>query len=233
MYTYWLVGVGAVIGMLSCWPMCSELTAAPAQNAQTAASSMEQTLDAAWRAYNIGQYAKVVQMVTPLASDGNPRAQVILARCYENGLGVPQDMEMAAKWLRLAADQNYSEAQVKLAYLYELGVGVAGRDEKAVSDLMVRAAEAGNAEAQFTLGLYYSQGRYGYPKDQSQSFAWALRSAEQGYAQAERYVGACYEYGVGVEQNKEQADLWYGRAARQGLHKEGNVFPNSRQYTMP
>ena len=89
------------------------------------ADKVEQKLNEAWTAYNIGQYQKVLQLVQPLASDGNARAQIILGRCYENGLGVPQDMEMAAKWFRLAAEQNNSEAQVLLAYQYELGIGVA------------------------------------------------------------------------------------------------------------
>ena len=70
---------------------------------------VEKKLDEAWTAYNIGQYPKVLQLVQPLASDGNARAQIILGRCYENGLGVPQDMEMAAKWFRLAAEQNNSK----------------------------------------------------------------------------------------------------------------------------
>lgn len=205
---------------------CGQAWAEPLQNAnentETAvAQATNPTLEAAWTAYNIGQYKKVLQLVEPLAAEGNPRAQVLLARCYENGLGVPQDMEVAAKWLRMAADQKDSEALVKLAYLYELGVGVPGKDAKAVADLMASAAAAGNAEAQFNIALYYSQGRYGYTKDLTQSFTWALRSAEQGYAQAERYVGACYEHGIGVEGNAEQAALWYGRAARQGLPKEG------------
>ena len=102
-----------------------------------------------------------VQMVQPLASEGNPRAQVLLARCYENGLGVPQDMDTAAKWFRIAAEQNYAEAQVQLAYLHELGAGVP-KNDAAVADLMGRAATAGNAEAQFNIALYFSQGRYGF-----------------------------------------------------------------------
>ena len=170
--------------------MVGTVLAAPAKSAQ-------QTLDEAWTAYNIGQYNKVVQMVQPLASDGNPRAQVLLARCYENGLGVAHDMETAAKWFRLAAEQNYAEGQVQLGYLYELGAGVP-KNDAAVADLMSRAANAGNAEAQFNLALYASQGRYGFAKNPEQAFAWAKRSADQGFAQAQRYVGACYEYGVGV-----------------------------------
>ena len=196
------------------------------------AKSAEQTLDEAWTAYNIGQYNKVVQMVQPLASDGNPRAQVLLGRCYENGLGVTQDMETAAKWFRIAAEQNYAEAQVQLGYLYELGAGVP-KNDTAVADLMSRAATAGNAEAQFNLALYYSQGRYGFAKDPDQSFVWAKRSAEQGFAQAQRYVGACYEFGVGVPVNPSEAAAWYSKAAAQGLEKEGNIFNTERVYTMP
>ena len=35
----------------------------------------------------------------------------MLGRCYENGLGVPQDLAVAAQWYQLAAEQNYSEAR--------------------------------------------------------------------------------------------------------------------------
>lgn len=205
--------------------MISTVQASPAKNT-------EQTLDEAWTAYNIGQYNKVVKMVQPLASDGNSRAQVLMGRCYENGLGVPQDMETAAKWFRLAAEQNYAEAQVQLGYLYELGAGVP-KNDTAVVDLMSRAANAGNAEAQFNLALYRSQGRYGFAKDPDQAFVWAKRSADQGFAQAQRYVGACYEFGVGVPVNPSEAAVWYSKAAAQGLEKEGNIFNSERVYTMP
>lgn len=216
-----LLAVALTLG----WGMSASVWAAPAK-------SVDQTLDEAWTAYNIGQYKKVVQLAQPLASEGNPRAQVILGRCYENGLGVPQDMETAAKWFRIASDQNYAEAQVQLAYLYELGAGVAKNDASVV-DLMTRAAKGGSAEAQFNLALYYSQGRHGLAKDQQQSFVWAKRAADQGFAQAQRYVGACYEYGVGVAENAAEAALWYSKAAAQGLEKEGNIFNTEREYTMP
>lgn len=189
-------------------------------------------LEEAWRAYNIGQYAKVVDMVQPLAVEGNARAQILLGRCHENGLGVPQDMAMAAKWYQLAAEQNDSEAQVLLAHQYELGIGLPA-NEAVVADLMKRAAAAGNAEAQFNLALYHSQGRYGFSKDQAESFRWAKASAVQGFAQAQRYVGACYEFGVGTPKNPEESALWYGKAAAQGLEKDGSVFTIVREYSLP
>ena len=196
------------------------------------ADQVEQKLNEAWTAYNIGQYKKVLQLVQPLASDGNARAQIILGRCYENGLGVPQDMEMAAKWFRLAAEQNNSEAQVLLAYQYELGQGVP-KDDAAVVRLMTSAANAGNGEALFNLALYHGQGKYGFAKNPEESFRLARIAADRGNAQAQRYVGACYQYGVGVAENPAEAQIWYGKAKAQGLEIEGNVFNFVREYTMP
>lgn len=195
-------------------------------------STAEQILSEAWTAYNIGQYKKTISLIQNLAGDGNARAQVLLGRCYENGLGVKQDLAVAAQWYQLAAEQNDSEAQVLLAYCYEVGAGVP-RDFRAMVDLMTRAARAGNAEAQFNLALYYSRGLYQTAKDQKESFRWAKLSADQGYAQAERFVGACYEYGIGVPANQAEAALWYNKAAAQGLAREGNVFNRVREYPMP
>ncbi len=196
------------------------------------AGATDKAMREAWTAYNIGEYKKTLRLIQPLAGDGNPRAQVLLGRCYENGLGVPQDMAVAAQWYQLAAEQNDSEAQVLLAYCYELGVGVP-KNPEAATTLMTRAARAGYAEAQFNLALYYSQGLNQIAKDQKESFRWAKLAADQGYAQAERFVGACYEYGIGVQENAAEAALWYNKAAAQGLARDGNVFNRVREYSMP
>lgn len=197
-----------------------------------AAPTEQQILDDAWTAYNIGNYKKTLALVQPLANEGNPRAQTILGRCYENGLGVNQDMAVAAQWFQLAAEQNYSEAQVLLAYCYEIGSGVP-KNPQQVMNLFTRAAEAGNAEAQFNLALNYSQGLYGAPKNEAQSFYWADLAAKQGYAQAERFLGACYEFGFGIPANQELASEWYQKAEAQGLSREGSIFNNTRNYVFP
>lgn len=212
--------------------LAAALSIAPGMAWTAPTSTAEQILSEAWTAYNIGQYKKTISLIQNLAGDGNARAQVLLGRCYENGLGVKQDLAVAAQWYQLAAEQNDSEAQVLLAYCYEVGAGVP-RDFRAMVDLMTRAARAGNAEAQFNLALYYSRGLYQTAKDQKESFRWARLSADQGYAQAERFVGACYEYGIGVPANQAEAALWYNKAAAQGLAREGNVFNRVREYPMP
>lgn len=189
-------------------------------------------LSDAWTAYNIGQYKETIRLVEPLAGEGNPRAQVILGRCYENGLGVKQDLAVAAQWFQLAAEQNDSEAQVLLAYCYEIGAGVP-KDPRQVMNLMTRAAENGNAEAQFNLALNYSQGLNGAPKNEQESFKWASMSANQGYAQAERFLGACYEYGFGTNADAALASQWYAKAAAQGLSREGSIFNTVKLYQDP
>lgn len=189
-------------------------------------------LNEAWTAYNIGNYKKTISLVQPLANLGNPRAQVILGRCYENGLGVAQDMAAAAQWFQMAAEQNYPEGQILLAYCYEVGAGVP-KNPQQVMNLMTRAAEAGNPEAQFNLAINYSQGINGAPKNEQESFRWASMSAQQGYAQAERFLGACYEYGFGVNANQALSQEWYNKAAAQGLSREGSIFNKVEEFTMP
>ncbi|MBO4336285.1 MAG: sel1 repeat family protein [Desulfovibrio sp.] len=180
----------------------------------------EAILKKAWLAYNVGHYQETLTLLQPLALNGNAVAQILVGRCYESGLGLAQDLETAAKWYTLAAEQKNSQAQVLLAYCYEHGLGVP-KDEGKTHELMLQAAEGGNAEAQFNLALYASKGLYGEQKDPKQSFVWAKKAADQGYAQAERWVGACYEYGVGTTANAQEAEIWYAKARAKGLDKEG------------
>ncbi|MBQ7456383.1 MAG: sel1 repeat family protein [Desulfovibrio sp.] len=180
------------------------------------------TLQKAWETYNIGHYKETMTLLQPLASNGNATAQILVGRCYENGLGVPQNMETAAKWYALAAEQNNPQAMVLLGYCYEHGLGVPKDTAKTVS-LMEGAANKGSAEAQFNVAMYYNLGKYGKAKDFNASFAWAKRSADQGYAEAERYVGACYENGIGTPVDLALAKEWFAKAAKKGLGKEGTI----------
>jgi TPR repeat protein len=55
-----------------------------------------------WTAYESGDYATVFREWTPLAKQGNARAQYLLGSMCNEGLGVPQDYKAAAKWCRPA-----------------------------------------------------------------------------------------------------------------------------------
>jgi len=68
-------------------------------------------------AYQSGDYATALRELTPLAKQGDARAQFSLGVMYEDGKGVPQDYKTAVKWYRLAAEQGDADAQFLLEYL--------------------------------------------------------------------------------------------------------------------
>lgn len=55
---------------------------------------------------------------------GHADAQYCLGEIYENGLGIIQDYEEAAKWYRKAAEQGNVNAQCMLGYIYCESQGV-------------------------------------------------------------------------------------------------------------
>ena len=59
------------------------------------------------------------------AEQGNARAQLVLGVRYEQGQGVFQDHEEAARWYRLAAEQGNASAQIML-YQIDSSVGRRG-----------------------------------------------------------------------------------------------------------
>jgi hypothetical protein len=64
------------------------------------------------------------------AAQGDPIAQDTLARMYESGDGVPQDIKEALKWYRLAAKQGFAKAQEGLERV-QRHVSQAGADTPA------------------------------------------------------------------------------------------------------
>jgi TPR repeat protein len=54
----------------------------------------------------------------------DPNAQYNLGVLYDKGRGVSQDYAEAARWYRLAADQEHAWAQYNLGVLYREGHGV-------------------------------------------------------------------------------------------------------------
>jgi hypothetical protein len=75
-------------------------------------------------AYNREDYAKALELWQPLAEQGVARAQNNLGVMYENGKGVPEDINEALKWYRLSAEQGYAGAQNNLGLIYALGKGI-------------------------------------------------------------------------------------------------------------
>ena len=113
-------------------------------------------------------------------------AQSNLGFMYDQGKGVPQDYQEAAKWFSRAAEQGIVRAQVNLGFMYVNGQGVAKDDQEAVR-LFRLAAEQGDAMAQSNLGLMYYKGQ-GVQKDSIQAYMWVSLAVEQRLEQAKEWV---------------------------------------------
>ena len=77
------------------------------------------TSDEAGMFYKNGNYSQALNLLRPLAEQGNVNAQLTLGVMYENGQGVTQNYHESLKWYRLVAEQGNVDAQLHLGLMYE------------------------------------------------------------------------------------------------------------------
>ncbi len=75
---------------------------------------MSELLDAGLRAFARAEFTQAAELLQPCAEAGEVRAQLLMARLYYAGNGVPQDMEKYVYWLQRAADSGDKAARAKL-----------------------------------------------------------------------------------------------------------------------
>ena len=117
-----------------------------------------------------GDYATELQILRPLAGQGNALAQLGLGVMYAKGQGVPQDYAQAFVWYRKAAEQGDADAQTIVGLMYANGHGVP-QDYTQALIWYRKAAEQGDVRAQFGLGLIYANG-HGVPQDYVRAHMW-------------------------------------------------------------
>jgi len=174
-----------------------------------------------WFGFTHGASAQLTESDRPTfarikanAQQGNAEAQLQLAECYANGVGVTRDVEKAAKWHRKAADQGLARAQYRVGLDYANGEGVKSNQAEA-SRWFRRAANQGLADAQYELGVSWLSGR-GAGENGAEAVEWLRKAAAQGHLDAEYQVGACYFRGAGVAKDVEEGIKWIRSAAEKG-----------------
>jgi hypothetical protein len=167
------------------------------------------------------------------ATAGDLKAQVALARAYLDGNGIRQNEALALKWIRLAADENYSDAENELGILYSSGRAVEKNKEEAFK-WYKKAAKHGSPSAMFNLGVCYYNGD-GTNVDDALAFAWFTLAKESGSTAAidavarstselrprtinegTRDIGEFYEKGESLPRNLPEAMKWYTKLADLG-----------------
>jgi TPR repeat protein len=100
-------------------------------------------------AYARQDYMRSAKILSALAVEGDARAQTYLGFMYAHGRGVPQNYDAAARWMRLAAEQDLPAAQFFLGLMYDKGQGVPQDFVLAHAWLNLAAAHAGRRERDY------------------------------------------------------------------------------------
>jgi TPR repeat protein len=146
---------------------------------------------------------------------GSVEAQHRVARCYENGEGVTENVQEAVSWYRKAAERGFAPAQRSLGYSFEFGKGGLQKDVAAAVGWYRKAAVQEDALAQVWLGEAYQYG-VGAEKSDREAVKWYRKAAEQGNAAGQERLGLMHCLGRGVLQDDREAAKWFRAAAEQG-----------------
>lgn len=151
-------------------------------------------------------YEQAVYWYLKAAEKGDTSAQYELGKCYEKGHGVPQDLDQAAHWFRLAHKgarcQVVKEATETFA-MYGM------KEDAGHFTAMLKVAKCGNrlleARANFWLGLFYEK----VGRNLAEAVASYRKSAEVGDSLAQHWLATCHEDGRGVPQDPVEAYKWF------------------------
>ena len=149
------------------------------------------------------------------ANEGNLRAQVKVARMYDNGDGVEKSPVRAVSWTRKAAIKGDPEAETMLGLAYARGIGGLGKSLLEARKWFTKAAENGDVNAMQFLSGMIMDGEGG-EKNPEEGAKWLMKAAEIGNAGGQHKLGHLYEDGEGVEKDLAKAFEWFLKSAEQG-----------------
>ena len=104
-------------------------------------------------AFASGDYVRAVNILTPLAFDGDARAQALLGFMFEHGYGAPQVYDSAAGLYGQAAMRGNPFGQAMFGLMYDKGHGVPQDFVLAYKWLNLAAARARKRERDYFLRL--------------------------------------------------------------------------------
>ena len=140
--------------------------------------STEQEMAAANRAWRTGHFDEATRIWSPLADQGQPRAQALMGWSHEVGQGSEQDMGLAIALYRQSAEAGDAFGQYRLAEVYLRGVGVT-RDLREAFRWMELAAMNGDVPAMLKVGVLHLMGVNGRV-DMAEAKQWLYQASQKG-----------------------------------------------------
>lgn len=190
--------------------------------------------------YNVGiayYFGKVVERnvsksflwLLSAAEDEHPDAQFKIAMYYAKGIGCRYDADKIIYWLKRAADKGHYDAQVHLLSAYEELNLVPDISERELNRLRIiiqnnNPNNKGYIHPIIKLGSIPDiknlfSDKSNKPSRDIRRFNDNLKKALQGNMYNMFVVGEYYQNGIGVEQDTEEAQKWFKKAADLGFRK--------------
>jgi TPR repeat protein len=174
-------------------------------------------------AFQLGDPAGGVALLTASADDGDAIAQRTLAFLLQHGTGTEPDLDLAVTLFRAAAEAGDLLAAYNLGVLYRSGEGVPIEPTESVRWLRVAAA-GGLIEAYPLLGDQLAA----VDLDQ-EALEWYLRGAREGDAGCMFAAASCYRDGIGTDLDLVQSLRWFlamlNAKKGDGLHEAHKIAP--------
>jgi uncharacterized protein len=153
--------------------------------------------------YAMREHARAIEVLRPLADQGDAVAQEILGKIHLTGEGTTRDNIVAFKRFLQAAERGRAEAQLELGRMYRDGVGILA-DGNLAMYWFHRAAKQGTPDAYNAIGELY----LGHPdvlEDAAAARRFFLGGANLDNAGAMCNLGMIYLVGHGVTQDGIEA----------------------------
>lgn len=151
------------------------------------------------------------QLTMKKAQEGHAWAQYSIGTKFESGNGTAENVQEAAHWFKLSAEQGHPWG------MSSYGTLLLNQGQREGKRWVEKSVECGFVKAQYNLGQYYLEGKGGIiPKDPTMAIGLLQQSADRGFDMAECALGTCYDHGEGVPRDLEKAYYWHLRAANQG-----------------
>ena len=151
-----------------------------------------------------------IARLQPIADKGDAGAQYRIGILYAES----QNLGEAARYYRLAADQQHHEAEARLAAMKCSGTGIP-KDVDDCIKLYRRAAEGGVTQAQVSLSARYLMGD-GTPVNHAEAARLAKLASDRGDSTGQLLLAICYENGTGVNRDRGEAIRLYRLSASHG-----------------
>ena len=150
-----------------------------------------------------GEEQEALSWTHKAADLGEPNGLMNLSKAYEFGApGYERVPSKAFKLVNAAALQDSTEAQLKLAEMFNEGNGTEVDENKALRYFTI-CAEKGVPQAQFAVGVFaYQAGKL------EDAFLWFLKAAQNGHLDAQINVAREYAYGEGTEVDLIEGYYW-------------------------